>query len=238
MTDAICPLEHRHDPERPRRTAPGARICHGHLRGLRDDLDELPTLHHSLVAHLVNVSTGSDETHRRGPSTGINLNADVVKTRDNIRALLVSWTRIALEEGPWQHAPADNLPAIARWLSSRVDWLADQDWTDELAANLHDTVREARSLVQPNSTYRVELGPCPELVGEEQRHCEGTVIAVMHKATSRETLPDRVLCTALGDDEEEPHAWGPMQWHALGRRMGRTMHASAADAFLRAVVGE
>ena len=235
MTDALCPLEHRRDPERPRRAASPSRLCHGHTEAVGRDLRELATLHETLAAHLV--SAGGGDSRSRDNDTGINLDDAVVKARDHIRALLVSWARIGLEEGPWSHAPADDPYSIVTWMLVRIEWFTAQEWADEMAANAAETRREAASLIQPNTVYRVELGPCPELVGEDQAHCAGTVIAVMRRATAREQLPSVVLCTEHGDDEEDPHAWSALQWHALGRKMGRQMHESAAQAFLRAVFG-
>lgn len=242
MTESVCPCWHRKDPERPRQSAPGVLLCPGHLSGLSDNLHELARLHDELAAHLI-AQGGSGEGRRTdSDETGIDLNASVVRARDHIRATLVAWTRITLEEGPWHQAPVDTLPAIARWLAVRADWLANREWTVELVDNLHETLRESRGLIQPNTTYRIELGPCPESVlveGDEPTviRCGGTVFAVMQRVTSAEALPSEVRCTLHGDDEEEPHAWGPMQWHALGRRMGRTMHPDAATAFIRAVAG-
>lgn len=244
MTDSglLCPLDHARDPERPRRLHDGGRICYGHEKRTIDDLHSLHRLHDELTEHLV--GTGGDGV-RRGKSdeTGIAVRTDVIKARDHIRNLLVGWTRIALEEGPWGHGPDDDLHAITAWLLRRGDWLLCQDWTVELSENLHTTLVEARALIQPNTTYRVELGPCPELLlglddqgGITQAHCPGTVVAVMRKAASREQLPSEVVCTDHGDDEENPHTWGPMQWHALGRRMGRSDHDDATTAFLRAVI--
>lgn len=246
MTDdtsgLLCLLVHARDPDRPRRLYDGARLCLGHEKRTTSDLARLASLHDELTAHLV--GGGGDGTRRsKSDETGIAVNVKVIKARDHIRATLVSWTRIALEEGPWQHAPDDDLHAITTWLQQRTDWLLRQDWTAEFSTNLHITLVEARALIQPNTTYRIELGPCPEnvpvlLEGDAIRldRCPGTVFALMRKAASREQLPSEVLCTEHGEDEDAPHAWGPMQWHALGRRMGRSDHGDAAEAFLRSLV--
>lgn len=243
MTESLCPCVHRKDPERPRRSAPGVRLCAGHLGGLRENIATLPRIHDQLAAYLV--SSGGEGHAPKSEAVGIALNADVVKTRDNIRNDLVSWTRIALEEGPWSIPPSDDLRDVAAWLVMRVDWLANQDWSDEIARSIQDTVTEARALVQPNTTYRVEIGPCPEPVvvlheetGEPGlERCDGTVIAVMQRVTSGEKLPGIVRCTSHGDDEETPHEWGPTQWHALGRRMGRTLNADATTMLIQAMSG-
>lgn len=236
MTDLVCPLPHKHDPDRPRRLADGVRICWGHRGGFVDDLKALPGLNDELASLLAR--SGGDPGDRSSDEVGISLDPAVVAARDHIRMTLVSWTRITLEEGPWKHAPADTITAISAWLLRRCDWLLNQDWTPELVDNVRTTVRESRGLIQPNTTYRIELGPCPELVVDQGaetviHRCPGTIIAVMRKASSREQLPSEVLCSAHGDNEENPHVWSPMQWHALGRRMGRSYHADAADAFLR-----
>lgn len=240
MSDLTCPLEHRHQPERPRNLADGIRVCWGHRTGFQTDLAAMPALHRELEQHLT--GSGGGPGDRSSDESGLSLNPAVVAARDHIRMTLVAWTRIALEEGPWNVPPADDIAPIARWLLARTDWLLNQDWTPEVVDNIHETRTEARALIQPNTTYRIELGPCPELVYDEGseaaiHRCPGTVVAVMRKAASREQLPSEVVCTEHGSDEENPHAWGPMQWHALGRRMGRSNHEDATTAFLRALTG-
>lgn len=239
-----CPIPHRTYPERPRRAATGVLVCEGHRRDLPVRIRELGHLHAQLTAHLVARGDGTSDGSR-GPSksTGIALNPPVVAARAEIRNCLVAWVRITLEEGPAKTLPADDVARMTDWLARRSDWLAAQLWIDDLFADVAATTRQARGLVQPNTLYRVEIGPCPEVVltlhddgSIESQRCPGQVVAVMHRATSRELLPDACVCTEHGEDEEAPHAWTPSQWHTLGRRMGRTLDLDAADAFVRAVV--
>lgn len=241
MTEpAICPLAHRSEPDRPRRATHGL-LCAGHYRGLADDLASLPGLHDTLAKYLVRSGGGDGGRSSDSDAVGIDLDGEVVKARDHIRHLLTSWALIVLEEGTWTQQPDDDVRSVARWLLARLDWMAGQPWADEFADNVRTVVRESRAQVQPNTTYRVELGPCPELLPVVEDDdirldpCPGTVVAVMQRVTSSERLPSEVRCTEHGDDEEQPHAWGPMQWHTLGRRMGRSAHASALEAFLRGV---
>jgi hypothetical protein len=234
VTESICPSYHKADPDRPRPSAPGVRLCHGHRNALDSNIRELPNLHATLAQHLISSEGGEGA----GIPVGITLNPAVVAARDHIRATLTSWALITLEEGPWRIQPADDLPAIAAWLRLRIDWLSNQDWSAEIADNMAETYREALAMTRPPTTYRIEIGPCPELVGLEQRHCDGTIIAVMRRSTGEnEALPSVVRCTVHGDDEDEPHSWGPMQWHTLGRRMGKAMHPDAAHALARLMAG-
>ncbi len=233
--DMLCPVPHRKDPERPLKAATGARICEGHLRGLHDNLGELPRLHHALAEHL---TRGGGSEPGGSLAVGIALDDAVVAARDHIKATLVSWACIALEEGPWTVPPPDNPDAIARWLRVRINWLANQEWTAELVTNVAETTSEARRQVQPDKPYLVELGPCPQptvtfadgdpVIGP----CDGTVIASMRRADS--LLPSVLYCTTRGEDEEDPHQWGPAQWHTLGRRMGKALNPDAAATFMRA----
>ncbi len=235
--ESICPLAHRSDPERPRRASYGL-VCTGHARGATDALDGFGALYHELSERLVGSGTGDGGHCARNDETGIDLDHHVVEARGLIRTQLVGWAKVVLEEGPWKYAPRDDVPDIARWLRIRFDWITCQDWCPDFVDEVTTSYRAGRSLIQPNNVYRIELGPCPEIVtsmdGTEvmQDRCHGTVIAVMRKATAREQLPSEVLCSEHGE-----HAWGPMEWHALGRRMGRSLHTSAAEAFMRAVSG-
>ena len=233
MTDSICPSYHAKDPERPRASRDGVRLCEGHYAGMRENLAALPTLHEQLARYLV--ESGGDGSRKSRDSVGIALTPAVVATRDHIMATLVAWARIALEEGPWRQAPPDNAVDIAHWLDLRADWLANREWSSEVAHNLAETAGEARRLLQPDKPYMVEIGACPQLLGEEQTHCDGTIIAVMRRADS--LLPSMLRCTTHGEDEDEPHVWGAAEWHTLGRRMGRRLDGDAMAALTRAIAG-
>jgi hypothetical protein len=233
VTDDTCIAPHRHDPDRPRRAVDGLRLCPGHLEGLRRDLRELPRMHAELAGRLLEVGDQGGRTGR-GDAVGIALSDTVVRTRDHIRATLVSWAQVALEEGPWKTAPADNLPTIGAWLDDRAEWFAAREWADEVVRNLAETISEGRAALHPNSVYRVELGPCPEVVGDDLVRCGGLVIAFMRRQD--DVLPSVVRCTAHGDDgEDDPHVWTADRWHALGRRMGRDLNPEAAATLLAAI---
>lgn len=241
MTEAICPLAHRSDPERPRRASYGL-LCVGHHHGIHNALADVGEVWGDLGSRLAGGGGSGEGPRPHDDSTGIDLDPYVLESRTVLRTQLVGWARVTLEEGPWQYAPDDEPAAIASWLRQRVDWIEQQPWCTDMVEEITRTVGHAKSLVQPNTVYRIELGPCPESVLVEGDvptviNCGGTVIAVMRKASAREQLPSHVACTLHGGDQDDPHAWGPMEWHALGRRMGRSLHGSAAEAFMRAVAG-
>lgn len=238
MSAALCPLPHRDGREL--RVGRGLVVCGGHLRGLQNDVASIPGLYRTLERHLV--SSGSGESGgRRGDEIGANLNPEVMDARHELRNLLVTWVRVTVDEGPWQHYPADSLDEMMRWLVTRSHWIGARAWAPEMVTDVRWHVGRGRHLVQPNTTYRVEIGPCPEVVLSLEgdavlaTKCEGTVIAVMHRAASREMLPGVIECTAHGEDEEAPHRWTPTEWHTLGRKMGRSDHGNAVDAFLRSL---
>ncbi len=236
MTDeAVCPLTHHSDPTRPRRATYGP-FCGGHHQGILDALHGLPSLYDELAERLMG-SGGGDGPRAHDDATGLDLDPHVVEARTAIRSQLVGWTRITLEDGPWKYPPTDSIRDICAWLGDRLDWILCQPWAPDFADEVIGSWRHGRALIQPNNVYRIELGPCPELLGEDQERCPGTVIAVMRKATARELLPSVVHCTEHGNDPDEPHAWEPMQWHTPGRRMGRGLHTSAAEAFMRGIAG-
>lgn len=230
MSDAICPCEHMRDPERPRASRDGVRLCEGHYAGMRENLTALPKLHDALAQYLA--LTGSGDGGRSSASgIGIALNPGVVSARDHIKATLTSWALIALEEGPWRIPPADRAQAIAEWLDLRADWMANRDWSAEFVRNLAETAGEARSMLAPSGAYVIELGPCPEVgMDEAQTRCHGTVMAVMHRVDSGGTSVAR--CTG-----DEPHEWGATAWHTLARRMGKTLNANASADLIAAMTG-
>ena len=208
---STCLATHRDG--RDRLALPGLRLCQGCRHRLTRHLAELPALHDACGLALAGTGAahrGDPVTHRRDP--GLNLSQAAVAAREHIRVELVSWCRIALEEGPWDVAPPDRVPVMAGWLVARVEWLAAREYADEIARTIADTHAEARAAAYPSGTRRIVLGPCVE------GGCAGTMSAIMH--ADADLLPGVIRC-----DADEPHEWAAHEWIALGRRINAQGHA-------------
>lgn len=211
---ALCPADHRDD--KPRRAADGLLLCIWHRDRLERHLAELPALYVACEATLA----GRSGTNTTGPVSGTAEPSWAVSdrpsaAREHVRVFLHGWVRVVLEEGPWQVAPADRIPALAAWLVARTDWLAAREWASEVALNAAETHSEARRAAYPEPVSRAKLGRCPE------ENCDGNLTAIVRRADS--LLPTTVRC-----DVSDEHVWTADQWQALGRRMtGAGYHALA-----------
>jgi hypothetical protein len=225
MSDTLCPLPHRHEPDRPRRAIDGGYLCSGHLAGLTRDITTAPELYDALAQQLATVGSGGEPVSgSRDP--GMALNEAAADARATLRAVLASWARVVVEDRginpPGRSAPealplgfigpprlewvADDSPlVVARWLATHVDWLACQPFADEVCAEIRDATSRAWSIAYPSGRRRYEVGPCP-------LECDGTLWASLARVD--DLLPSRLRCSA-----DPEHEWGADQWLTLGRRL-------------------
>jgi hypothetical protein len=211
--------------DKPTLAVYGLRLCFGHVRHLGHNLDALPALHAQLAGHLVRTGSGG-EVVAVSRTPGINLDLVAYAAREHIVMDLHSWTRIALEEGPWDHAPDDTVVAMATWLHHRVSWLAARDYADEIARDFATTMAEAHGAIQPDRVRRVELNyGCPERTiaedGLDMGACTGMLFALIRDLDA--ILPSSVQCST-----ERSHVWQADEWRALGRRAEHAGYAALA----------
>lgn len=133
-----------------------------------------------------------------------------------MRNELSTWARTLLEDDPDLEPPADNPPAIARWL---VLQLAGQFVSAELGSGIRGVVRDARRVID-RAPDRVYAGPCYEPIEDVEGlavgPCQGQLYAVVGEKTVR--CPD---CRVRHDVDVR------QEW--LSRALG-DQHVSAAEA--------
>lgn len=202
-----CPGPHRDDRERL--IVGTLRICTACFDRLATEIAGLPALYEACGDALVasGVAEGEKVTHRRDP--GLVLSLPAMVARDHIRAELVAWTRIVHDERGLSGWPADNVAAMAAWLGRQVDWLARQDYAEEVARSIHETTGEARRAAYPTKVRRITVGACP------QPECGGTLVAWLR--TEDDLLPSEIRCDAEPGEDDEPHVWPAHEWMTLGR---------------------
>jgi hypothetical protein len=165
-------------------------------------------------------------TRQRGaPTTGSAPSAErglpwhdkASEARRHLHALLVSWVRFCAEEHTrgvpsWQ--PVDRLQSLSRWLLHCVHGLTLHDIGPEAVDEITDAVADCERIVFWKRRSRVYLGPCTEMVGEDEdqpcpgevyaeegapvgycEECEGAVTVVIRRSELERELADR-LCTA------------------------------------------
>jgi hypothetical protein len=131
------------------------------------------------------------------------------EARAHLRALLVSWVRFSAEEGIRSRThdddlPADDLPAMSRWMLNRVDGLMLHDIGSEAVDEITSAVAHCHRLID-RPVDRQYLGTCPtcdsgRLYARGGRwarceECASTVEADEIRARLLAELDDR-LCTA------------------------------------------
>jgi hypothetical protein len=105
--------------------------------------------------------------------------------------------------------PAD-VPAAARWLWRRVDWLRAHPDAKEAHRQITTAVARAERVIDlPANRARFEVGPCPEIV-EDCGHCTGVVWAYIATRPEDESV---LRCWDCGA------RWNTTQWLRVGRRI-------------------
>ncbi len=182
---------------------------------LARDIAMCARLHSDLEAVLVRPSSPDEGGGKRATSVGISLDDAAVTARDHIRATITGWVRVAQEERAGVEWPADDVAVMARWILRNLTWFAGRPWVDEMARMFGETADEARRAVQAERPRRMEIGPCPQRLtddeGQDAGACTGTLFAVIWP--NDPLLPCDVRCTSCDG------RWSADQWHALGRRV-------------------
>ena len=132
------------------------------------------------------------------------------EARTHLKALLVSWTLFCAAEGvrssdPRTEMPADNLPALSRWLIWRVDGLMLNDIASEAVEEITSAVAHCERLID-RPADRQYLGDCQVCQSgrlyarsgsdwAKCEECDATVEAQGVRDVLLARLDDR-LCTA------------------------------------------
>lgn len=138
-----------------------------------------------------------------------------------LRTILVLWTRLCAEEGVGSgptELPADNLPAISRWLMHKVAGLAHHDAGQDALDEITNAIAECERVIFWKRRSRTYLGPCGQRVEDEEgvvlmdacagevyaeegaavgacEDCKQGVTVVIRQSELNRQLDDR-LCTA------------------------------------------
>jgi hypothetical protein len=165
-------------------------------RGLAYDLDD--TLARQTHLHLTPEEAAEE---KRAPgvlvANPLPYNPRASKAGGNLKAVLVSWTRLVVEEAgdDW---PADSLTAVASLIRKRVGWLRHHPAGADAYEEITDAVRAARRAVDRRADM-LYAGPCDcgedlyARLGAEYVQCHDTAHerpAVWNVADRREWLLD------------------------------------------------
>ncbi|MDV6011621.1 hypothetical protein [Haloechinothrix sp. LS1_15] len=199
----------RRGHRRARPAVPGLRLCPPCRQAAARCLTELPDLYSACERALAQRGGRDVERVRGGRPQGIRLNDDAVAARSDIVDLLTSWSSLVSEDREVA-PPADReVPTLASFLASHLDWLAAHAAAADFVAELTHLRGVARQVIQPGDRLTLEIGPCP------RPGCGWPVRAMTRSADG---MPPRVGC-------EAGHTWHPDQWLLLD---GRTGHRSGS----------
>lgn len=224
--ERLCPLAHRVDPERPRKSAPSSILCAGHIFQSRTALEELPGRYTELAT--VAAPTYEQHSGARSAEKPIPYRQHAADLRNGgkydpdkpeidgvrlvgIRAALTNWVRIVAEERGLM-LPADDgrdeVELAAEFLRRHHDWSVSQLWADDYATELRDLNEAAWSLLHPRRTEAATRLPCPA-------DCGGTLRASFRDDDSHDdSLAPKVL---ICDGCALPVP--PEQWRKLARKI-------------------
>lgn len=179
-------------------------ICNSCREHLKSDLLRLPGLYEDC-----NKSARQESVLaiRKGPRKSSALDAmspAATEIRSSIRSVLASWAGLVAAERHL-NPPVRDVPTLARFLALHVAWLARHDAAADLADEVRELTRTARSIAYPNGTRRVQIACCPD-------DCAGQLVAVIHPDSTFQA--SEIVCT-----KSPSHSWPAAQWARLAHKI-------------------
>lgn len=122
-----------------------ANVCTHCARGLRIDLDDIPSLDTELeiaVAKLTRIGSGGGRASE--PRLPVNLDADTVGRQ--LKAVLTSWAGLVADERGIA-PPIDGITPTSTWLLRHVEWLRHHPAGADAVVEIRDAVRDTRRII-------------------------------------------------------------------------------------------
>jgi hypothetical protein len=191
--------------EGPSIAGPGRSLCTACRDRLISNLENLPALYSDCnraasqqVVHVIRKVS-------RKSATADSMSPAAAEIRTAILTILASWAGLVADERRVQ-PPARDTPALAGFLCRHIEWLTHHPAAGDIADEIQDLVRVARSIAYPNGVRRVHVGCCP--AGD----CDGDLIALIRPRD--DLLPSEIVCTVASG-----HAWPVTWWRKLARQI-------------------
>jgi hypothetical protein len=218
MTTTRCPWPHVKDPDRPRATGDGIRICLGHRAGLDRYVDEAPRLDLDLL-RAYTAATSAGEKVRSSRTPGLNIRDDVLEARTWLHQVYRAWTAHVANSRGWHVTLGGaSVETMARLLKTNLDWLAAGDDVEDLHSDLTATVQLGRRIVAPTGVRTLPIGQCVEdgsctVETREGVPCNGTLQVTLYPEDPSLPSPHLIVCTDCGAH------YLPAKWLKLGERV-------------------
>jgi hypothetical protein len=207
----LCPLTHRADPDRPRKSAPSSVLCYGHIQQAYTALDDLPGRYDELGT--VAAPTYEQRTGARSAEKPIPYRESAAEHRTLIRGTLVAWSLLVQEERGLTAGATSPEPArTCEFLRRHHEWSVAQLWADDYATELRDLAERAWSILHPRGVreFTSDVMRCVEDLDSGQR-CSGHMWAVLRN--QQDLLPSELECDVCG------HAVSADKWMTYGRKV-------------------
>ncbi|MEU5367060.1 hypothetical protein ABZ354_26930 [Streptomyces sp. NPDC005925] len=201
MKSHPCPRKHTQE----RLAAVGSVLCAPCVKGVQRSLRALPALHQECLHQVSPTGRRTNPTKVSGSRRRDYLDISVLDARHNILAILESWSSMVVEKLRTP-APQRTVPALARFLTLHLDWLAGQPPAVDLADEIEGLVEELRRTIDPEPTALHTL--IRQCVVD---NCPGTISAPAHMGRAGNS---RITCSS-------GHSWEMCEWLGLRKLMER-----------------
>lgn len=170
----LCVVEHRQDPDRPRRALDGIYLC-GPCRDQLDALlDQLPGLYADLEDQLASGGGASGPSVSGSASEPLPINTAAADHRHQIQHDLLWWAIYAADERGIARPTASDPATTAAWLTRHIEWLAgNRPAAEELLPVLRKLAGRAWAIIDPDR--KLPTGERCRILTEDVR-CDGAIV--------------------------------------------------------------
>jgi len=150
-------------------------VCWPDVHRLRETLAFIAETAGELDPVLARQTRHGIGTGRPSAETPLPLHVGAMETGRDIRHILTSWSTMINEERGGV-LPVDAIPALARHLSTQLDWLRHRDYAADAWSEIGDGAEKLRRAIDspPSLTY---IGPCAAVT--EAGQCDAELRAVV-----------------------------------------------------------
>ncbi len=101
-----------------------------------------------------------DDQVRGARSRGLNLHEGALRVRSRMLAVLASWSGLVASERRVSAPRRREVPVLAAFLSTHLDWLAMHPASDDFAEEIQAIAADARRVSTVDNGMRWDLGKC------------------------------------------------------------------------------
>ncbi|MET8701001.1 hypothetical protein ACFVUH_26765 [Kitasatospora sp. NPDC058032] len=217
-----CPRNHG----RAIPAAAGSVLCAPCIGQLERTLRALPELHRECLHHIQSEPRRRNPTRVSGTRRRDRLNLAAIDARNNIVAILESWSGFAAErlgterlgserlgaQPPGAATGIRSVPHLARFLGRHLDWLTAQPPAAEFADEIEELRVELLNAIDPEAADR----PAPSTRDCVVDGCPGTI----------DTSPQQHTGGRSSIGCSSGHSWGIREWLTLRHLMDQRREAA------------